>query len=90
MLAVITAVASTAVAAVPTVNVAELLPALIVTDAGTEAAVLLLANATTIPAGPAEPDNVTIPVEALPPITVLGLRASEAMVAGVTDNTADW
>jgi len=74
---------------VETVNVAELLPAGTITDAGTVAALFPLCNATTVPPEPAGPDSVTVPVEAPPPRTEVGLRASEVRAAGVIVSVAD-
>ena len=55
-------------------KVAEVAPAATVTLAGTCAAVaLLLESATTAPPEGAGPVNLTVPVEELPPVTVVGL-----------------
>ena len=72
---------------VVTVNVAVVAPATTVTLAGTCAAgVLLRDRVTTAPPAGAGPLNVTVPVEEVPPITVLGLRLTELAVAAVTVN----
>jgi len=65
-------------------------PAGTVTLAGTVAtAELLLERATVRPPTGAEPLSVTVPVEAVPPTTLVGLRLNEAKVAGrVTVSTA--
>src|SRR5438034_4408710 len=71
-----------------TVKVALVLPAGTVTLAGTVAApVLLLDKLTTAPPLGAGPLSVTVPVEELPPVTLVGLRLSDESVggAGVTD-----
>jgi hypothetical protein len=61
-----------------TVNVAEVAPAAIVTEAGTvAAAVLLLVSAMRAPpAGAAEP-SLTVPVLLAPPATVIGFNVTE-------------
>src|SRR5206468_5960528 len=63
-----------------------------VTLAGTVATlVLLLERATTAPPLGAGPLSVTVPVEELPPVTLVGLRLSDESVggAGVTVSEAD-
>jgi hypothetical protein len=63
---------------VVTVNFALVAPADTVTLAGTVAtAVLLLERVTITPPVGAGSDSVTVPVDGLPPVTVLGLRVSE-------------
>jgi hypothetical protein len=70
-----TAVDATATADVDTVKLAVVCPGATVTEAGTiAAAVLPLARETTTPAVGAGPFKVTVPVELVPPITVVGLR----------------
>jgi hypothetical protein len=60
------------------------LPALIDTVAGTTAAGLLLDNETTAPPVGAAPVSVTVPVAAIPPVTVGGLSdTAEIMIGGV-------
>jgi hypothetical protein len=56
-----------------------------VTEAGTWAAeVRLLVSVTTIPPAGAGPFNVTVPVDEIPPLTVLGLRLREEAIGAVT------
>ena len=70
-------------ALVLTVNVALVAPAATVTLEGTvTAAVLLLESATCAPPVGAAPLNVTVPVEELPPVTLVGFNPSEARVGG--------
>ena len=82
-------------ALVPTVNVALVAPAATVTLAGTRAAVvLLLESATDAPPAGAAPLSVTVPVEELPPTTLVGFSANELSViagggAGCTVSEAD-
>ena len=60
-----------------------------VTLAGTwAAAVLLLDSVTIAPPVGAGPFKVTVPVEEVPPITEVGLRATELSVAAVTVRVA--
>jgi hypothetical protein len=73
--------ADDATASVVTVNVRLALPAATVTLEGTVArAVLLLDSVTTAPPLGAAALRVTVPVEELPPTTVVGLTASEESV----------
>ena len=68
---------------VPTVNVALVAPAAIVTLDGTVATeVSLLESATCAPLDGAGPLSVSVPVEEFPPVTVGGLRVSEVRVGG--------
>jgi hypothetical protein len=70
-----------------TVKVALVAPAGTVTLEGTLAAPLLLESATCAPPAGAGPLNVTVPVEDVPPITLVGLSVSEETVGrggGVT------
>src|SRR2546425_305826 len=72
-------------ALVVTVNVTLVAPTGTVTLAGTEAAELLLDSVTCAPPAGAGPSSVTVPVELLPPVTVVGLSASEERpAAGIT------
>jgi hypothetical protein len=67
-----------ATAIVVTWNVPIAVPAGMVTLAGTVAAdVLLLERETTVPPAGAGPLRVTVPVDGLPPFTLVGLSASE-------------
>jgi hypothetical protein len=79
-------------AVVFTVNVALLAPAATVTLAGTvAAAVLSLIRETAAPPVGAGPLRVTVPLEGEPPVTLIGLSASEESVAepgGVTVSEA--
>ena len=76
-----------------TVKVALVAPPATVTLAGTVATlVLLLESDTTVPPVGAGPLSVTVPVEELPPVTLVGLRPSDVSVgpagAGVTVSEA--
>jgi hypothetical protein len=73
-------------ALVVTAKVALVAPAATVTLASTCAtAVLLLESVTSAPPEGAAPLNLTVPVEPLPPITLVGLSATDDKVAdGVT------
>ena len=76
---------------VVTVNVAEVLPAAIVTVpvAGTWATdVLLLCNVITAPPAGAAPFRVTVPVEFFPPTSVAGLSPSDDNTAAFTFKVA--
>ena len=76
-----------------TVNAALVAPAAIVTLAGTRATVvLLLESATCAPPAGAGPLNVTVPVDELPPTTLVGFSVSvesetEAVLLGASSNT---
>ena len=76
------AVADVPPAVVVAVNVAVLLPAAMVTVAGTIAALLLLDKATEMPPLGAAAVNVTVPPEDAPPGTLVGLRDTDVSVAG--------
>lgn len=76
---------------VVTVKVVEVLPAGTVTEVGTvAAAVLLLCRETDAPPVGDGPVSVTVPVEVLPPITLVGLRLKDVRLtgAGVTVKVA--
>lgn len=62
------------------VNVAVVIPDTTVTDAGTEALVLLDFNVTTVPAAGAAAEIVTVPVLDTPPTTEVGLSVTELTV----------
>jgi hypothetical protein len=74
---------------VPTVNVTLLLPPETVTDAGTDAAGLLLESVTVEPVNPAGPLSVTVAVELAPPTTAVGFKVTDANDAGITLSGAD-
>ena len=81
-----------ATALVLTANVAVVAPAATVTLAGTPAAVvLLLESVTCAPPAGAGPLNVTVPVEELPPVTLVGVTESEerATKAGAEDDCSN-
>ena len=65
---------------VATLNVAVVCPAATVTLAGTCADALLLERFTTAPPDGAAPVSVSVPVELLPPTTVVGLRETDERV----------
>jgi len=75
---------------VVTVKVAVVLPAATVTLAGTTADELLVDKLTEAPPVGAAALRVTVPVEELPPVTLLGLSETEfnAPVAGPTVSPA--
>ena len=74
-------VADAVTALVRTVNVALVAPAATVTLEGTVATnVSLLESATCAPPDGAGPLSVTVPVEESPPVTLVGLNASEVRV----------
>jgi hypothetical protein len=80
---------------VVTVNVRLVVPAATVTLAGTvAAAVLLLESATTRPPEGAAAESVTVPVDDVPPVTLVGLSDNDDSVGpalpGVTVRPADW
>jgi hypothetical protein len=82
------AVVEAVTALVVTVNAALVVPATTVTLDGTlAAAVLLLESATVAPPAGAGPLSVTVPVEELPPVTLVGFSESEEResVGGVED-----
>ena len=64
-------------------NVVLVVPAATVTLNGTiAAAVLLVESATVAPPAGAGPLNVTVPVEGVPPMTLVGFSVSEETVGG--------
>jgi hypothetical protein len=81
---VIVAVVTAETAVVLTVNVAEILPAAIVTVDGTVALVLLEDNETTIPPEPASVLTATVPIEGDPPWTEVGAKLKPLSPVGVT------
>jgi hypothetical protein len=74
---------------VVTVNVVDLAPTTTVTVGGTVAiAVLLLVRAIMMPPVGAGPLSVTVPVDGLPPTTLVGFSVTEDNVAVVTVSVA--
>jgi hypothetical protein len=75
---------------VDTVKLANVAPAGTVTLAGTEATPgLLLESRTSAPPGGAAALRITVPIEAVPPRTLVGSRVNdERLAAGVTVNAA--
>jgi len=72
------------------VKVADVAPAGTVTEAGTCASADELASDTTNPPAGAGPVRVTVPVEEVPPVTVVGLSDSELRTGAVIVSTAFW
>ena len=77
-----------ATASVLTVNVVEVAPPVMFTDAGTVAFVLFEDSVTVIPPEGAAPVIVTVPVEAIVPVTVVGFRVTLLMAGGATTSCA--
>lgn|GEM_PF-2052949 len=76
-------------AVVVIVKVAVVAPAGTVTEAGTGAtAGLLLLSVTTVPPAGAGPFKETVPVEGLPPCTLLGSRVNSEATGAVTRKVA--
>jgi hypothetical protein len=73
---------------VVTVNVAVVAPAATVTLTGTVADPLSLESVTTAPPTGAALLNVTVPVELLPPTTVVGFRVKFDITGGLMVNVA--
>ena len=69
---------------VATLNVALVAPPGTVTFGGTEAAPLVLESATCAPPAGAGPLRMTVPVTAVPPVTLAWLRLSDATPGGIT------
>src|SRR2546422_2380915 len=63
-------------------------PAGTVTLEGTVAAGLLLESATCAPPAGAGAFSVTVPVEELPPVTLVGLTVSDETIGGITVSVA--
>jgi hypothetical protein len=68
---------------VVTVKLALALPAATVTVVGTDTAEELSLRETEIPPLGADPVNVTVPSEVVPPVTEVGLRLTELRTRGV-------
>jgi hypothetical protein len=85
---VIVAVATTLTGIVVTVKFAVVAPAATGTLPGTAAAVLLLDSPTEIPLVGAGPVRVTVPVEGVAPITLVGFRDTDKMAGGFTVSVA--
>ena len=73
-----------ATALVPMLKLALVAPAATVTLAGIEVAPLLSESVTCAPPAGAGPFSVTVPVTAVPPVTIAWLRLSAAMLCGST------
>jgi hypothetical protein len=76
-------------AAVVTLNVREVVPAVIVTLAGTVADGVLLSRFTTAPAVGAGAVMVTVPVDVAPPVSDVGFSVTDDKVSGFTVTGAD-
>jgi len=84
-------VVEVATALVVTVKVALVAPAGTVTLPGTEAtAGMLLKRETAAPPLGASPFNVAVPIAAVPPVTLVTLRANEESTGGSTVSRALW
>jgi hypothetical protein len=80
----------TVVGKVVTGNWAVRAPSGTITCAGTvTTAVRLLRSITTVPPGGAATESVTVPVDAAPPTTLVGLRLTEVGVTTRRDRVAD-
>ena len=73
---------------VSTVKIALVAPAGTVTLEGTVAAGLLLESVTCAPPAGAGAFSVTVPVEGLPPVTLVGLTVSDETIGGITVSDA--
>jgi hypothetical protein len=72
-------------AEVVTGNVADVVPAETVTLAGRDAIeALLLVSATTAPPAGAAAPNVTVPVDPVPPVTLVGFTETDEITGGFT------
>ena len=69
-------------------NVADVLPAAMVTVGATIADVSELLNLTTSPLAPTGPLRVTVPVDEMPPATAVGLKATDCSDGGFIDSHA--
>jgi hypothetical protein len=86
---VIVAVAAVVTGVVFTVNVPVVAPAATVTLVATVAAALSLDRVTTDPPVGAGPFNVTVPAEVLLPMTLFGVKATDATAGALIVNGAD-
>ena len=77
-----------ATALVVTLKPALVPPGATVTLAGTTAAGSLLESVTCAPPAGAGAFSVTVPVEGLPPVTLVGLTVSEETIGGITVSDA--
>src|SRR2546428_10447125 len=77
-----------ATALVVTLKLALVPPAGTVTLAGTTAAGSLLESVTCAPPAGAGAFSVTVPVEGLPPVTLVGLTVSDETIGGITVSDA--
>jgi hypothetical protein len=82
------AMVALATALVVIVKLAVVVPAATVTLAGIVADVLLSDKVTTAPPLGAGPFSVTVPVELVPPVTVVGFRVKELSAGGLIVNPA--
>jgi hypothetical protein len=82
--ALMVTVVEPATALVPRLKLALVAPAATVTPAGTVTAALLLESVTCAPPAGAGPSSVTVPVAALPPVRVVGVRLSDETLGGIT------
>jgi hypothetical protein len=78
------AVASVVTAVVVTENVWVVAPSDTVTVAGTVTPAVSLVSVTSVPPEGAAPVKVTVPVEGVPPRTLVGLRLTDASVGAAT------
>jgi hypothetical protein len=83
-MAVIVAPVTLPTATVVAVKFAVVAPASTVTLTGTVAAPLSLESVTTDPPVGAAEDRVTVPVEEVPPVTLVGLRVTFDTAGGLT------
>ena len=77
-----------ATALVVRLKLAAVAPGETVTLAGTTAAGSLLESVTCAPPAGAGAFSVTVPVEGLPPVTLVGLTVSEETIGGITVSDA--
>lgn len=77
-------------AIVPIGKLAAVAPSATVTLAGTVAAALLLDSVTTAPPEGAGPLRVTVPTEAVPPVTLGGFNDTDKSAGGLMVRMADF